>query len=351
MRLKLKSYVALVSCACFLLAIVSSAQASRIYVVNGAGDTVDVIDSETDKVVQRIQGMEGAFATAFSPDRSRVYVSDEYKDLIYVVDRKTGKKVKQIPVGGHPSMIAISGDGRRLFVNLQNKPPVAGIEIIDTASLRTIKTIPMKGAMHDMCLAGNGKYLVSASDMGQFLVVVDLRTEQPIWDLKFDERVYTFAVESRPDGSPNRIFVQLRGFNGFTVVDFDKRQKTGDIYLPKEPSGFLGKFHNPSHGIGIAPDGKTLWVNSGEANSVFVYALAGLKVIGRVQLPQRNVPGNHLLGAQPNWLTFTPDGKKVYISDTWLNSVSAIDTATMKVVSDIPVGQLPRVIDTLALRE
>src|SRR5579872_4438882 len=88
------------SCSWILLAISALASTSHIYVVNGAGDTVDVIDSKTDRVVQRIDGMEGAFGTAFSPDGRRVYISNEFKDLIYVVDRKTGRIAKKIPISG-----------------------------------------------------------------------------------------------------------------------------------------------------------------------------------------------------------------------------------------------------------
>ena len=35
--------------------------------------------------------------------------------------------------------------------------------------------------------------------------------------------------------------------------------------------------NEPSHGIGIAPDNKTLWVTSIPNNAVYVYALTDLK--------------------------------------------------------------------------
>ena len=55
----------------------------------------------------------------------------------------------------------------------------------------------------------------------------------------------------------------------------------------------------PSHGIGVSPDNKTLWVDSSIANAVFAYSLPDLKVLGYVQT-----------GEVPDWLTFTPDGAK-----------------------------------------
>ncbi|MGH9641966.1 MAG: YncE family protein, partial [Terriglobales bacterium] len=296
------------------LAIPLMAVANDVYVVNGAGDTVDVIDSVTDRVVQRIPGMEGAFGLAFSPDGNRVFISDEYKDEIYVVDRRRAQISRRIAVDGHPSMMAISKDGKRLFVNLQSKPPGAAIKVIDTTSLKVVNNIPMTAPMHDMCITEDGKFLVSGSDVGQFIVVIDLQTDRPVWNKKFDQRVYTIAIESHPDGSASRVFVQLRGLNGFKVIDFNTHEQTAAVDLPREPSGFLGRFGNPSHGIGISPDHKTVWVNSGAANSVFVFSLPDLKVIGRVPLPVRDLPGGRLLGAQPNWVTFSADGKKVYVT-------------------------------------
>lgn len=332
-----------------MLATALGASASYVYVVNGAGDAVDVIDTKSDKVVRHILNMEGAFGTAFSPDAQRVYISDEYKDVIFVVNRSTGSIIKTISVSGHPSMLAATGDGKRIFVNLQSKPPLAGIEVIDANSLRKLHTIPMRGPMHDLCLSADGKYLVSASDIGNFLVVIDVASEVPLWELSFDQRVYTMAIESHPDGSPNRIFVQLRGLNGFNVVDFEKRTITRSVALPDERKGYLAGFGNPSHGIAVAPDQSALWVNSGESNCVFIYSLPELVLIGRVPLPERELPGGRVLGAQPNWITFTPEGGKVYVSDTWLNAVSAIDVKNMAVISTIPVGELPRIIDTLTL--
>jgi len=57
----------------------------------------------------------------------------------------------------------------------------------------------------------------------------------------------------------------LSGFNGFAVVDFAKRAEVARIKLPDQPGGFgifEGRTATPSHGIGVAPDGKSLWIGS-----------------------------------------------------------------------------------------
>jgi YVTN family beta-propeller protein len=136
------------------------------------------------------------------------------------------------------------------------------------------------------------------------------------------------------------------------VVDFATHKEIARIKHPDEPAGFgkeEGRLGTPSHGIGVAPDNKTLWVNSVLANSVFVYSLPDIKLVGHAELPTLDVPGRHAVGSTPDWLTFAPDSKTVYVADTALRMVSAIDAKTLKEVARIKVGEVPKRMNTLAL--
>jgi YVTN family beta-propeller protein len=173
-----------------------------------------------------------------------------------------------------------------------------------------------------------------------------------VWEVKFDAGVRPMAFDSNPDGSTNRIFVQLSGFNGFAVVDFAKRTEVARIKLPDNPGGFgdqEGRMGTPSHGIGVAPDGKSLWVSSTLANATFKYSLPDLKLVGYVKLPEVHGLSESPTGAVPEWITFTPDGRTVYVSNSAARSVSAIDVDAMKQIAVIPVGEVPKRINTLAL--
>ena len=50
-----------------------------------------------------------------------------------------------------------------------------------------------------------------------------------------------------------------------------------------------------------------------------------------------------------DWLTFAPDGKTIYAANSSYNSVAAIDTRSFKVIASIPVGQVPKRMNTLVL--
>jgi YVTN family beta-propeller protein len=332
------------------LALPASAGTVRIYVTNSAGDNIHVVDPATNKVVQVITGVEAPHGITFSPDGGRVYVSNEADSTLDVVHAKTGKIIKKIALSGHPNNIAITKDGDRVVVCIARGK--GGLDVVDTKSMTLSKTIPMNAPLHNTYVTPDGKYAVSGSIRGKFVNVVDLNTEQVAWELNLDKGVRPMAIEPNADGSTRRIYAQLSDLNGFAVIDFATQKEVARIKLPDQPGGYgvrEQRLASPSHGIGVAPDGKTLWVTSLMANAVFVYALPELKLQGHVMLPEEKVPGRPNIAALPNWVTFTPDSKLVYVSNSGMRSVSAIDTKAMKVVANIAVGEVPKRINTLAM--
>jgi len=323
---------------------------SLIYVTNSAADTIDVVDSATNKVVQVIRGIELPHGITFSPDGTRVYVSNESESVLDVVDRASGQITNKIELSARPNNITITKDGRRVLVGIRTLP--GAVDVIDTTSLSRVKTIPVNRSVHNIYVTPDGQYAVVGSIESKSATIIDLATDQIAWEVEFDRGVRPMAFETNPDGSTRRIFVQLSGFHGFAIVDFAKRAEVARITLPGEPGGFgilEGRSGTPSHGMGIAPDGKSLWVNSTFANAVFAYSLPDLRLIGHSALPLVHPFGHPPTGAVPEWITFTPDSRTVYVSNSAARSVSAIDTKTLKSITVIPAGEVPKRINTLVL--
>jgi YVTN family beta-propeller protein len=312
-----------------LFALPLLASSVRVYQTNSAGDAVHIIDPATNKVVQTIQGIEVPHGVTFAPDGTRAYITCEAENTVWVTDTKTAKLIGKVPLSGHPNNLSISKDGKRLFVAIVTAP--GAVDVIDTAAMKNIKTIPIKGPGHNTFVTPDGKYAVAGSVVGKMLTVIDEQTLEKAWELPFDFGVRPIAFEKAADGSTSRMFVQLSDLNGFAVVNFKTHEEVARIKLPNEPGGGHTEAGAPSHGIGITPDGKTLWVNSSPANAVFIYSLPELKVLGYVKT-----------GQVPDWLTFTPDSKMVYVANSGANSVSAIDIATRKELARIPVGEVPK---------
>src|SRR5579871_6421541 len=314
-----------------LLALPLAASTVRIIQTNSAGDDVSIIDPNTNKVVGTIHGIEVNHGAAVAPDGSRYYISDEAERTLDVVDAKTLDVTRKIPLSGHPNNISIGKNGRRVYVSIAVAP--GAVDVIDTISEERVKTIPVKGAVHNTYVTPDGKYVVSGSIPSKTITVIDAETETPVWSLTMDLGIRPMAFATNPDGSTKWIFVQLSGFNGFAVVDFEthkeiKRIKNPDL-APGKTAVHVGG--NASHGMAVTADGKTLVVNSGENSALYAYSLPDLKVLGGADV-----------GKAPDWVTLTPDGKTAYVANAASNSVSVVDIKTMKETMRIPVGEVPK---------
>jgi YVTN family beta-propeller protein len=316
----------------FLLALPLAAGTVRIIQTNSAGDNVHIIDPATNKIVGVIKGIEVNHGAAVAPDGTRYYISNEAESTLDVVDAKTLKVTKSIPLTAHPNNVAIGKDGRRVYVAISAAPGC--VDVIDTTSLEKVKSIPVKGAVHNTFMTPDGRYVLAGSIAGKVLTVIDSQTEEPVWSLNFNNGVRPIAFEKNPDGSTKRMFVQISELHGFAVVDFATRKEVSRIVLPDVPGAEKnseGVQGSPSHGIGITPDGKTLWATSKWYGYVFAYSMPDLKLLGGVAV-----------GEDPDWLTFTPDSKSLYVACAGSNFVTVVDVNSRKAVTRIPVGFVPK---------
>jgi len=108
-----------------------------LYVANANSDTVSVIDTQTDRVVEtivtrpaaRLPFGSGANALALSPDGSTLYVANGSNNCIAVVQLgsqaregqaaaapATSSLIGLIPTGWYPGAVRVSADGKQLYV-------------------------------------------------------------------------------------------------------------------------------------------------------------------------------------------------------------------------------------------
>jgi len=308
---------------------------------NAAGDNIHLIDPVTNKIVGEVKGVPINHGAAAAPDGTRLYFSSEAEQTLHVVDGRTLQVTTKIPLTGRPNNISISKDGRRVYVGIVSAPGAVGV--IDTGSLERGKSIPMKGGIHNVYVTPDGKHVVAGSIAGRLMTVVDQATEEPVWTL-FNEGVRPIAFETNSDGSTKRLFVQISDLHGFAVVDWAQRKEVARVQLPNDiPAEKVdkGPFNSsPSHGIGVAPDGKTLWVTSRPNARVYTYSLPDLQLL----------PGAVDLGGRPDWVTFTPDSKLVYIATENTDTVVVVDVAARKEVTRVKVGSSPKRNITATLR-
>jgi len=318
----------------------TATRVERIIQTNAAGDNIHLIDPATNKVVEVINDIEVPHGVTSAPDGSRMYFTNEALHTLDAVDGVTLAVVARVPLSGRPNNVAITNDGKKVYVGIAQAP--GAVDVIDTVTLTNAKSIPVKGSIHNVYVTPDAKYAVSGSIPGRMITVIDTQTDTIAWELQLSAGIRPMTFDTKPDGSTKRIFVQLSDYHGIAVVDFDARKEVQRIDMPeikgeeKHTTGLQGA---PAHGLGVTPDGKVLFSTSKMYSTMYAYSLPNLEPIGHVHV-----------GQHPEWVTFSPDGRHVYVAAAGDNSTTVVDTKTLKVVANIPVGQVPKRNGTAILR-
>ena len=305
----------------------------HIYVANSEGDNISIIDPATNRVTGEIRVSKNPHGIVASADGKRFYVSSETENVLDVVDRASSAVIRRVPLGRRPNNLAITPDGRRIYICIRGEDCV---DIVDAASLEKVKRVPFGAAPHNVYATPDGRWMLATSMDERKITAINVQTEKPEFDIPVGGVPRPLVIEPGPGGRPERLFVQLSDLHGFVVVDFAARSVIHRVLLPDAPANAVPLIpHTLSHGIGIAPDGKTLWVASMLDSSISVFRLPGLKRLATVPI-----------GHAPDWLTFTPDSRRCYVSNAGANSVSAIDAVAYREITRIPVGKVPKRIIT-----
>jgi YVTN family beta-propeller protein len=315
-----------------VLPLIAAGNRVLILQTNSAGDNVHVIDATTNKIVADIPDIERAHGVQGSPNGDFMYVSNESLNTVDVVETKTMKVTKKIPLSGHPNNLAITPDGRKIYVAIAQAP--GAVDVIDAVKQVKTRTVSVHGGVHNTYVTPDGKFAVAGMIGARNMTVIDTKTDMPVWTHYFDLGVRPMTFDVNPDGSTRRAYAQLSEFNGFAVVDFTTRKEVARIKYPEIPANERVEGHggNTSHGIGVTPDNQVLVTNSSLNSAVYMYSLPDLKLLGGVKV-----------GHSPNWVAITPDSKFAYVSLAGSNSVAVVDIKGLKLATEIKTGgQVPK---------
>jgi len=316
----------------------ATAQQYRVLQTNSLGGSVHVIDPATQRVVGEIDGVPVNHGVQASADGSRIYVSSEAQRAVMVIDGRSMEIIKTIPLSARPNNIALTPDGHKLYVGIIVPP--GGVDVIDTDRMEVIKTMPHPGGVHNVYVTPDGKYAVAGTIAGDQMTVYSTTTDEEVWHWK-GESIRPMSISTKPDGSTDKIYVQVTGHHGFVVVDFDTHREVARVTLPDVPEeeryasveSSLGLYNGaPAHGLGVSPDGRTVWSTSRMNSKVYVYSV----------YPELKLLAGIPVGTDPDWITFTPDGRFAYVANAATNNVTAIDMHTYEPVATIPVGEGPK---------
>lgn len=308
------------------------------YVTNSGGDDVTVINLKTRRMAGSIVVGGGVHGACGPANGRQVFFTVMSTRTLKIVDTATNEVTGSVslvshPVGARPNQCASTPDGRYVAVPMRfyggQQSALGDVDIIDMDQRKVVKVLPLRFP-HNCAGAGSNEVLYCETRAEGQIYRLNLRTES--FDREFsvgrDPRPFVIVTEAR------RIYSALGGFHGFVVVDTD----TGQIHRvplpdagPESPLCQRYEPNTPTHGVALAPDGQELWVTSMDNASVYAYDIGS----GTLSRPIHT-------GACPNWISITPNGEYVTVSNSGEDTMSIIDAGRQKVLADIKVGKTPK---------
>ena len=137
---------------------------------------------------------------AVSPDGSRLYVPNEYANSVSVIDTETNAVIDDIPVGSRPVGAAVHPDGSRVYVTNFGSNTISVIDVTtDPAAVATVTGAGLQAPRTIAITPDGDHYYVANSPTGQIaqFQTSNNTTVAPAVDI--GSNVYGLAVS--PDGS------------------------------------------------------------------------------------------------------------------------------------------------------
>jgi len=278
-----------------------------VFDIDNGHKFVKRIETEASKV-EKPRNIKGVVA---SPATKKLHFTTP--ETLYCFDLVTEKTewAKELPMGC--DRLAGTPDGKTLFVPSFEKDTW---NVVEAATGKVLTVIETKSGAHNTIVSLDGTRAYLAGLRSPWLFVADTTTHKVI------DKVGPFAASIRPftvNATSTLCFVNVNGLLGFEVGDLKSGKKLHRVELKTFLSGPVKRHGCPSHGIGLTPDEKEVWVVDAHNERVHVF--------DATIMPPRYVVSVKLR-EQPGWVTFSLDGKYAYPS-----TGEVIDTATKKSVA------------------
>jgi DNA-binding beta-propeller fold protein YncE len=260
----------------------------------------------SDKTPSNVKGI------AVSIPLNSVYVSTN--ESLQRIDLTTEKVVWEKSFEGGCDRMSISPDGKTMYLpSLENK----FWNVVDCATGDIIKKIAVYKRAHNTIYGPSGNFVYLDDIASPWLYVVDAKTDSIV------NKVGPFGNFIRPfiiNGKETLVYATVDSLLGFEVGDLTTGKKFARVEVQGWDTGSVKRHGNPSHGIGLTPDEKELWLADGHNMRVHVFSAA----------PPYQQLTTIALRDMPGWITFSIDGKYVYPS-----SGEVIDVKTRKIVTTL----------------
>ncbi len=242
-----------------------------------------------------------------------VYVST-VKSLM-CIDLRTEKLVWEREYEAGCDRMAISPDGRTIFQPSFEKDQWY---VLDAKTGAVKDQVVLKNKAHNTVYGANGKAVYMEGLASPFLTVVNPR------NLRKQRQIGPFSASVRPftvNGEQTIVYANVNDLLGFEVGDLKTGKTLHRVGVPGFEQGFIKRHGCPSHGIGLTPDEKELWVADGANQRMHIFDATQMPPVYRSSVELRD---------QPGWITFSLDGRHA-----WPSTGEIIDVGSRKIVKSL----------------
>ncbi|MEZ6073332.1 MAG: hypothetical protein R3C10_24430 [Pirellulales bacterium] len=241
----------------------------------------------------------------------RLYVST--LEHLICLDLASDEVLWQRSYEGGCDRMSIAPDGSHIYL-----PTLEGDhwKIVDAESGDVIARVSPDSGAHNTVYALDGRHAYLAGLRSPLLTVADTTTHKAIGTVgPFSASIRPFTV----NGSSTLCFVNVNGLLGFEVGDLRTGEALHRVAVEGFEQGPVKRHGCPSHGIGMTPDEREIWVSDGANQHVHIF--------DATVMPPRQV-ASIALREQPGWVTFSIDGTLAYPS-----TGEVIDVASRRIVA------------------
>ena len=256
------------------------------------------------------RNVKGVCASAVT---KRVHISTTH--TLMSLDLMNDRLLWERPYEGGCDRMGIAPDGKTIYLPSFEKDHW---HVVDALTGDVLAKIEPKSGAHNTICGLNGKEAYLAGLKSPLLTVADTSTRAAA------RTVGPFGASIRPftvNGRQTLVFVNVNELLGFEVGDLATGKKLHRVEVSGFATGPVKRHGCPSHGIGLTPDEKELWVCDAHNSRMHVF--------DATVMPPRQVASIEVR-EQPGWVTFSLDGRYAYPS-----TGDVIEIANRKIVTGL----------------
>lgn len=311
---------------------------TQYYFTANEGGSISKIDSSTNKVVKTINVDGAVHNVQVSPDGKMIGATVvpsmnhnedshdegtmEMKGKVLFFDTATSKLINSVEVGNHPAHIVFTEDGKRVLVTNNEDNNVS---VIDTDTFTVTNTIKTGQGPHGFRISSDSQKAYIANMGEDTISVLNLSTLKGEKKIKVGSTPVTTGITS--DGKI--LVATLNAEDSLAIVNLSNNQ----VKKVKVGNGPAQVYIDASNRYAYVANQGT---EEAPSHSVTMVDLKSNTAIATIET------GNGSHG-----VVTSSDGKRLYVTNMFENTVSVIDTKSKKVIDTIKVGKTPNGISIM----